>query len=118
MRILKTALIIFCSIICLAGIWLSATEKPLVLDFSDKDEPETGINRLGTKVRPLKNLDFNNGKWVAYIILKPEDVLANENLPLSLVSTDTSLLKQMQSSWTFTYTGADVATLDSMIIIT
>lgn len=76
--------------------------------------------KKGDSIRPLERLDFDNGEWTAFISISSTDRSRfSSALPDGrwLKSCDVDLLKQMQREWVFSYSGGDLGTVESFIII-
>lgn len=93
---------------------------PLVIDFSNEIPFTPNDYKNGDTISPLKKFDFDNGEWTAYIFINSNDMTdISKELPKGCryKTNDLLLLKQMQREWRFIYTGGDVATVTSSILL-
>ena len=118
----KTLLILVIIVGVLYDIAVYSGFTGLVIPLSMFDKVPRQVESLhprkGTKVNPLKNLDFNEGEWVVYVNFDSYDLAGlPPSIPkvIGLKSTDKSLMKHIQNTWRFTYTGGDMATITSAI---
>lgn len=98
------------------------TGYTLVIPLSDADKIESdyGKLKLNDKTNVLESLDFSKGHWKAYLIIDPSD-FNDLNVSIKKVTClkteDISLLQKMKQKWRFRYTGGDMATVVSRILI-
>lgn len=93
---------------------------PMLLDFStDEKLVRTEDYSMGDTISPFKHFDFSKGDWKAYILIHKNDsnFLPSEMGEGVLKTTDKHLLQCMKHTWKFIYTGGDVATVQSEIIL-
>lgn len=119
---MKKALFILAIIFgSLYGIAVYAGFTGLVIplsQFGEQSLPSHYSPPKGTKVNPLKSFDFDDGDWAVYVNFDPYDLAGlPSSIPkaIGLKSTDKSLMKHIQRTWRFTYTGSDMATITSAI---
>jgi hypothetical protein len=84
-------------------------------------EPEKSFEKFkkGDTVNVFEKLDFDKGKWCAYLVLSRSDFPdLNKLIPRRncFKLEDINLMKQMKKEWRFIYTGGDLATVESFII--
>ncbi len=76
--------------------------------------------KTGQTVNPLKDFNFNDGKWTAFVIFTNDD---RPHLPASIKNCtvirceDTSILTEIQDSLEFDYSGGDMTTVASRILL-
>lgn len=76
--------------------------------------------RKGDTIEVLNRLNFNEGYWVAYLVINKEDSEDIDNrIPTGkiLKTENVTLLKEMKRNWVFKYTGGDLATVQNQIKI-
>ncbi len=85
------------------------------IELNENPPPATA----GTTVCVLKDLDFENGEWAAYMVTATSDLagLPEGVSKQSFLITDKKTLKEMQREWCFIESGGDVATVESHIAI-
>lgn len=74
--------------------------------------------KKGDTIKVLDRLNFNEGHWVAYLVINKEDSKDIDNrIPTGkiLKTESLTLLKEMKRNWMFKYTGGDLATVQSQI---
>ncbi|WP_299108948.1 hypothetical protein [uncultured Tenacibaculum sp.] len=74
--------------------------------------------KKGDTIKVLDRLNFNEGHWVAYLVINMEDSKDIDNrIPIGkiLKTENLTLLKEMKRNWMFKYTGGDLATVQSQI---
>ena len=108
----------------LFGIYLATVfllGYPLVIDLSKQEIDQNELKyEKGDTVRPFERLNFEDGEWEAYLFISQNDVdKLTKRIPKSklLKTTDQSLLVKMKKDWIFQFTGEDVATAESSIVI-
>jgi hypothetical protein len=119
MKAKKIILIILAIILFIYFIVVQLWGYPLVFDFSNKiDFAEMKLQK-GDTIKPLEKFDFDKGSWVAYLLLNNDKTNLSSEMPKGkcFKTTNIAVLKQMQSEWKFSYSGGDVATIESSIII-
>ncbi len=72
----------------------------------------------GEIIRPLEQLDFNQGTWSAYITLSYGDYqnIKSKVSRNCLRLTNIETLNQMREEWEMVYTDGDLATVSSQIV--
>ena len=90
----------------------------LVIPLSGYKAREHPAIKKGERVNPLQRLDFEKGKWVAYLVIAPAD-RGDLNPAFRKASCyrsdDAGLFNRMKKKWDFTYTAGDAATVSSVI---
>lgn len=72
--------------------------------------------KKGDTIQPLKNLDFDQGDWTAYLSISRSDfqeLEKNISKATCLKTRDINLLKKMQKEWIFICQETDLATVES-----
>lgn len=108
----------FLAVIFLIAVFLLG--YPLVLDLSKQEEYTTTAYQKGDTIKPFEKFDFDKGEWIAYLFISKDDEKDfSKKMPNGsrFKTTDVQLLMQMQKEWIFIYTGADIATVTSSIIL-
>lgn len=105
-------------VLLLYGLSLVSGITTLVIPLSKyKSQVHPGMIKAQI-VSPLQRLDFGKGKWVAYLVILPEDY-GDLNPAFKKISCfkseDVELFDRMKKNWEFTYTSGDVATVSSAI---
>jgi hypothetical protein len=112
-------------ILCLLGfalllcsLSLSTGRTTLVFPLSEYKAREHPGMKKGQIVNPLQRLDFEKGKWVAYLVIASAD-RGDLNPAFKKASCyrseDTGLFNRMKKKWNFAYTFGDVATVSSAL---
>lgn len=76
--------------------------------------------QLGQSVNPLKDFNFREGKWTAFVIFSNDDrSLLPESIPNSTVirCDDRVVLRELQHQVEFEYSESDMATVTSRMMI-
>jgi hypothetical protein len=119
-RVLKVCAIVILPL--LIG-WLYSALSGLTLFVLRQEEPMIGSGKnnmvKGSIVSPLERLDFDQDEWAAYIVLSSDDFrkLEGKFYRNCLKLTDRETLKRMRDEWKMIYTGGDMATVTSRIVI-
>ncbi len=110
----------------LAGIFICWTILAYVTGFSlviplpsEKYLHKQAEHKPGDIFRPFPKMNFKKSRYVAYVLIDPSDWRERApSLPRCncLYTTDTSLLGRL-SKMKFEYTGGDIATASSCILI-
>jgi hypothetical protein len=92
---------------------------PLVFDFSKKINFAEIKLQKGDTIKPFEKFNFDKGSWVAYLFLNNDNTNLSSEMPKGkcFKTTNINVLKQMQDEWKFLYSGGDVATIESSIIL-
>jgi hypothetical protein len=114
----KIILSLLCLVLLLYSLSLSTGITTLVIPLSEyKIQGHPGIKK-GQIVNPLQRLDFEKGKWAAYLVVNPAD-RGDLNPAFKKASCyrsdDVELFNRMKKKWDFTYTSGDVATVSSAL---
>ena len=119
MRAKKYILIILAIVLFIYFIIIQLWGYPLVFDFSNKIDFSEMKLQKGDVVKPFEKFDFDKGSWVAYLLLNNSEINLSSEMPKGkcFKTTDIKVLKQMQNEWIFSYSGGDVATIESSIIL-
>jgi len=113
----KSILVLFTAVILLYGLALYSGFLTLIIPLSKHQKQNHHLVK-GEKINPLNSLNFDSGKWEVYLSISPNDF---DDLPPSIIhaaalkTTDQALIKNIQKTWHFTYTGSDIATVTSSI---
>ena len=113
----RVHLILALGMLALLGLIVSLTGANFIWFHSTL--PKLSIATTGQTINVLENLDFSAGRWKAYLVFHWDDLRNTQlRLPRRRVfrSDDIHLFRQMQTSWRFTCTGSDVATVQSGIL--
>lgn len=118
MKKIKLILLVVFFLVCVSAILLILLGAPVVIDLSKKEvKSNEGVYKKGDIIKPLDNLNFDEGSWTMYLIIRDSDLPKELSGGNSLKISDKEILKQMQSEWKFIYTNADIATVENEIII-
>ncbi len=103
----------------LLASWVTGFVPSIPLSEDDVPSAPTAKKTIGSMVAPLEGLDFDAGDWAAYILLEPYDyVEVRKSVPRSCLKlTDREELKRLQRELVARYTGGDVATVLSSLVI-
>lgn len=87
---------------------------PIVFATENNGIPEEINLNKGASYNPLNEFDFENGNYELYYIQSPRD----KNGFFSVLHTDNKIkLKIIKNSFYCTYTGGDIATYESRLIL-
>jgi len=117
-----TLIIITCFVVAICGGWIFS----LITGYTFVFIPYRGIPKAKqyTKndvIPVLEGLDFNNGKWSAYLIFSILDLKELEGVVPKrncLKLADIQILMKMKNDWNMVFTGGDMATVESFIVFT
>ncbi len=113
---LAVTVVAIAAALCTAS-WVTGFAPGVVLsDHAVPDAPGPK-DTIGTRVAPLRDLNFDEGEWAAYIWLEFHDwAEVRGELPRNCLKlTDREALKRIQHEFVGRYTGADVATVISRL---
>ncbi len=109
-------------VFCLSGLIIySIIFGPVVLDFSKNiDNTKNENYKVGQVISPLEKFNFDYGSWTAYLFINRDDSKdLSKEMPRwhSFKTSNIKLLKEMKSEWKFAFTGGDMATVESELIL-
>jgi len=113
----------FCLIVLfllVAVVVFYVNDCPLVLKLPSHANLERQKFERGDTIKPLERFNFDQGEWTAFVSISSTDKIRFSNaLPESrwLRTNDIKVLKQMQREWVFRFSGGDLATVESFILI-
>lgn len=92
--------------------------NPILVNLpeSDVELPKYSYTK-GQIFNPLRKYNLEDGEFAAYLILKEKINVTGMPLGRVFKTTDIALLKQMQQNMLFTYTGADLATVENDFLL-
>ncbi len=116
----KLAVIISLAILGIIVALVSVIQPiPIYLSDGDDIHKSKDYQKCDT-VKVLADCNFDEGEWMAYIVFVWEDSdNFSTELPKGkiLKTTDAELLKKMQLDWNLVYTGGDLATVQSKLLV-
>lgn len=90
--------------------------NPIVIDNVIKKRTDNLVQK-GDIIQPLNKFDFNEGVWKAYIVNGSDDSSSELCGSKVLKTKDIFLMKELNESWVFKYSGNDVATVNSKFFL-
>lgn len=108
--------IFFLMVLLVAMSWLG---KTIVISSLTRPDHQYDF-KLGEKVNPLTDFDFNEGEWIAYLVIAGDDFA---KLPVGipqatvLYSTDPHVLGSLRDQVKFRFKDSDVATVTSQLLV-
>ncbi len=113
-------LITFITIALFTALWAASliTGYSLVILLKDPDLYITNVDlKKDATVRILKDLNFEEGSWTAYLVLGNDDwqLLKEYNRNCYRVR-DKAILNHLKSAWEMEITGGEVATVTSYVV--
>lgn len=117
----KRIILIFSLIVFILVITSAISGYTLVIAFYEVNigVPKNEVTKAGEEFLLLKNLDFDQGGWCAYLVLRDGDY---KLLPPGIKKrtcfriTNRDVLKKMKSEWKMKVTGGDIATATSSLV--
>lgn len=121
MRIRKILYFITLTLVALfTALWAVSliTGYTLVLLLNDPGLYITDVAvKKGETVRVLKDLNFEEGNWTAYLVLGNDDWVNSKDYDRNCYRVrDKAILNQFKNAWEMEITSGDVATVTSYII--
>jgi len=119
-RIMLITLTFFVLIICVWWIFSLITGYTFVY-IPYKGIPKAKQYAKNEVIPVLEELDFNDGKWAAYLSFSRLDLKELEGIipkRTCLKLADVSILMKMKKDWNMVFTAGDIATAESSIAFT
>lgn len=114
-------IVVIVSLLCVVcyGSLVLIIGYPVVLNISPDIRHSTETYIKGQSINPLKDFDFNSGKWSAYLLMSNEDYkfIKGNLIGSKLVTNDISILNRLKNECEFTYTDGDIATVTSSFVL-
>lgn len=116
---MKKILFLLVLLIFIAGIIFGSLGYSFVICRQEAPARDYGF-KTGQTVNPLKDFNFNDGKWTAFVIFTNDD---RQHLPSSINNCtvirceDPLILTELQDSLEFDYSGGDMTTVASRILL-
>lgn len=118
---LKKALLLVLIGLIIYFTYLSISGNPLIIELS---KGETNLiqsaNKFGDTIMPLKELDFKQGNWKAYLLISSSDnteIIENFKSGGCYQTNNVEILEKLKQKLLVTYTGGDMATVESRFVI-
>jgi len=121
MKKTKKYILIFLAVPVLSLLCYLVFCYPLVLNFSNANLTlKNERYKTGEVINPFRKFDFDSGSWTAYIFISYDDVkeISKEMRGgRSFKTSDERLLNEMKHDLKFTFTGGDMTTVESQLIL-